>query len=358
VILTLEQIAALTPKSLDRLKSDDYRDTFQDALVGITFKDKVNSMSNEPVQPRPADSGIRRAAVPVEMQNSPEWEGEEPPAVVAPKAAVQPVAAAPATMKEWVYQPTSKDGVAIGGIQRFLFDPTLPNEDPKSLASQLTKAHTEATRALRLRKVEDTVSRAHEIAPPDKPYNEPKLLDPSQPNAAEINELTKQAVQNGVLSSLSLFQQRHPEYVRSESSAAALCRFVHNAGMSPANPESWEKAWAALRDVLQPEQPVAVAADEPAPVAVLPRVRASGTPTPIASGLSSVDSWSEYQEPMVITPKVAPMGQRLYTERELSLMPADNMKRLLANKAQAALINQSWDAIEQAKAQARTAARR
>jgi hypothetical protein len=316
--MNIQEISQLTPETLDRLTSDQYRAAFDDPTTGKEFVAKVNALEKAP-RPRRGAGSTRSAEAIIEQ--APATSGFDPSFDESPEAAaraaapaqpvaeVQPAAAAepkPATeLSIWRYQPQDAQGRNIGGEQVFRYDPTLPVDDPKSLASQLTKAHKSATIALRTRKAQEIIESAEKVA---TAYQEPKFLDPKDnPNAEQINQLTANAIKNATLSALNLFQQNNPAYVRSNENAAALINWVGKSGRDPGDAATWELAWTALKPYLEVEQPAApVQAPVPAaPIAEQPKAAAAAVPAPvraaavgISTGLSNADILhTDYAQP-------------------------------------------------------------
>jgi len=342
-----EDFSDMDARAYDGLPSDVEKE-YRRGPNKDAFIKRLDEIAGQPAQPRQSVRGTESAA-PAEFGFDPAF--DESPSDVAPKAsapAPAPVSTTPAaetrTRLVYEYQPRDpKTGAALGGLQKFYYyDPARSD-----LVPQLANAHSHATAALRSRRVEQVIEEARSIAPPT-PFQEPKLIDPaSNPNAEAINELTINAMKNGISSALNVFAQRHPDYIKSDASAAALCRFVHQAGLSPSDSVSWDRAWDALKNVLQPEQvavaTVATVAAEPAPA---PRARAANA-APIATGLSSADLTSDHQEPIRPVQLAVKNGQRFIIDGKAQILdvnawdrlPSETMRRALKNPANANAAN-------------------
>ena len=257
--MNIAEINQLTPESLDRLTSDQYRAAFDDAVTGKEFVAKVNALENAP-RPR-RGAGSTRSSEPV-IEQAPAPTGFDPSfdefpepraatAVAPAQPEAQPATKQPVTeelpQKIYSYQPVDKSGKPVGGLQSFKY------RTDAELIDALKKAHMNATVALRTRKAQEIIESAEKVA---TAYQEPKFLDPKDnPNAEQINQLTANAIKNATLSALNLFQQNNPAYVRSNENAAALINWVGKSGRDPGDAATWELAWAALKPYLEVEQP-------------------------------------------------------------------------------------------------------
>jgi hypothetical protein len=370
--MDLQEIAKLTRESVSRLTSDQYKAAFEDQTTGQQFAVKVNDIENAPrtaTRPRGSVRGEEASAPAAIVETSFDPSFDDQPA--APAAAVvesaQP-AAQPAALAElaiWRYQPKDAQGRAVGGEQVFKYDPTLPVDDPKSLASQLTKAHSNATTALKARKTQAVIDSVKEVA---TAYKEPTFLDPAQhPNAEAVNELTRNAIANGTLSALNLFKQNHPEFPMGEDTAAALVKWVGKSGRNPSDSQTWELAWQALKPYLAapaPEVPAPAPVVAPVAAATAAAAPAEPAPTrryPIATGLSSVDGGEDYTPAAPLNAGVK-NGVRLTIDGKTQVMdlrtwdrlPSDTQKRVLRNSANAAAVNAMYLAEDERKAAARS----
>jgi hypothetical protein len=217
----------LTAQQLDAMDSATYR-SHMEGPDSAAFIKRAAGLAATPVTRTMRTGESAPAPTPEQsFPNDPSWDGEnDGPSTPAQKAdaPAQPAAAAQPTTEPtlaiWRYQPRDSQGRNLGGEQVFKYDPTLPVDDPKSLASQLTKAHTMATIALRTKKVEQAIA---ELKPSDKRFEEPRLLAESEhPNAKALNELSEQALSSAVQAALSAFQQKCPDYKPSIGIGAAV----------------------------------------------------------------------------------------------------------------------------------------
>jgi hypothetical protein len=81
--------------------------------------------------------------------------------------------AAPGELAIWRYQPKDEQGRPVGGEQIFKYDPSLPIDDPKSLASQLTKSNMHATVALKAKRTQAVIDEVKKV---DSGYKPPVFL--------------------------------------------------------------------------------------------------------------------------------------------------------------------------------------
>ncbi len=371
--MNIQEINQLTRASLDRLTSDAYKEAFNDPTTGKQFAEKINALENAPrTAPAPRPNGRVRAdepvAAPAPTSFDPSFDDSPAPAAAAPAAtapapapaqpAAQPVATVPGELAIWEYQPTDKEGRPLGGVQRFKYDPRLPPSDPKSLASQLTKSNIHVRRMANERKIEAVIDSVKQVA---TGYKEPQFLTTDQhPEAAALNEITRNTIATGMQSAMNAFRLNHPEFVFGEANAAAMVAWVEKSGRSPVDAQSWELAWAALKPYISAEPAPTVAevpapaptpAPAAAPVAAVPAVRhASGVPT----GLSNADVFNE--EPIALAPKV--QGVRVVIDgktqvvdlRTWDRIPSDVQKRALRNSSNASAIDALYRAEDERKA--------
>jgi hypothetical protein len=193
-------------------------------------------------------------------------------------------------------------------------------------------------------------------------YSEPTFLTPEQhPNADAINELTRNAIVNGTLSAMNVFKQNHPEFVLGEANAVAMTRWVEKSGRSPADAQTWELAFKALKPHLATvevaAEPVAVepVVEVPAPAPAPAVRRANGVPT----GISNADTFNE--EPIAVAAKV--QGVRIVLDGKTQIVdlrtwdriPSDVQKRALRNQSNASAIDSLYRAADERRAAARGA---
>lgn len=351
--MNIAEINQLHHAGLGRLTSDAYKAAFEDPITGKQFAEKVNALesSPRPTAARPAGKvGRPEAATPASTSFDPSFDDAPAPAAAAPAPAPAQPAAVPGNLLVWEYQPVDKQNRPVGGLQRFKYDPRLPNEHPQSLASQLTKAHSCATTALKEKKTQEFI----ESVQPETEYREPQLLSISDhPEAAALNAITETAIANGVMSALNLFKANHPEFVLGEANAAAMTSWVAKSKRNPADGKTWEAAWQALKPYLLPDEAEATApAPAPAPVAA-PAVRTKSTAR-VGTGLSNADVFNE--EPVVAP--VAVQGVKLVIDGKAVVMDlrswerqsSDLQKRALRNASNASAIDALYRADENRKA--------
>jgi hypothetical protein len=373
--MNIQKINQLTHASLNKLTSEQYREAFNDEVTGKAFAAKVDAIENAPrpaAAPRP-NGRVRTdepAAAPAPSGFDPSFDESPAPAAAPAAAAPAPAPAQPAPAAEmpreqmsvWSYQPTDQQGRPLGGVQKFFYDPTLPPEHEKSLASQLTKSNIHVRRMANERKIQEVVNSVKQVA---SGYKEPHFLTTDQhPEAAALNEITRNTIAIGMQSAMNAFRQAHPEFVFGEANATAMVAWVEKSGRSPVDAQSWELAWAALKPYIAAE-PAPIVAQVPAPaptpgpaaapVAAVPAVRhASGVPT----GLSNADVFNE--EPIALAPKV--QGVRVVIDgktqvvdlRTWDRIPSDVQKRALRNSSNASAIDALYRAEDERKAAARS----
>jgi hypothetical protein len=375
--------STLTLEQINRMPSDDYAQHFNNA----EFRARVDFLESQPKQAPQPRQNDKAPAPAQDFSGDPSWsdtdevaaakaklapapKADAAPAQPAAPAATEQPAAEPKPLSIWRYQPTDSQGRKIGGEQVFRYDPTLPVDDPKSLASQLTKAHKSATIALRSKKLEQTIA---SISVSETPFEEPKLLDDSVPNAKAINDLTEQALGNAVSSALTVFQTRHPDYKPNNESAAALIQMVQKSRKNPADPNVWAECWATLKPLLE----VPVAASVPAPAPAVETKAAAAAPAPaaaaqsepvqpaigVATGLSNVDTFN-HEMPQIVPTTVA--GVKLVIDGKAQVMdlkswdrlPSDTQKRALRNPANARAVDALYERQQEAQAARRAQGRR
>jgi hypothetical protein len=345
------------------MTSDAYKEAFE-GQNGDEFRQRVSELENAPRTATRPRGNVRgeEATTPTPGMTSfdPSFDDQPAaaPAAAAPaQPASQPVATTPGQLLVWEYQPTDAQNRPLGGVQRFKYDPTLPATDPKSLASQLTKSNIHVRRMANERKIEAIIDSVKTVA---TGYSEPTFLTPEQhPNADAINELTRNAIVNGTLSAMNVFKQNHPEFVLGEANAVAMTRWVEKSGRSPADAQTWELAFKALKPHLATvevaAEPVAVepVVEVPAPAPAVRR--ANGVPT----GISNADTFNE--EPIAVAAKV--QGVRIVLDGKTQIVdlrtwdriPSDVQKRALRNQSNASAIDSLYRAADERRAAARGA---
>jgi hypothetical protein len=364
--LTIEQIQSLDRASLDRMTSDAYKENFDVNTNpnAAQFRAKIEAIENGPRTATRARGNVRgeEASAPAPTSGfDPSF--DDNPNTPAESAAVsaQPVpvpVVVPGELAVWTYQPTDREGRPLGGVQRFKYDPSLPVDDPKSLASQLTKSNVHAVRMAKERRVEAVIDEVKKV---DTGYKPPVFLTREQhPEFEALNAVTRDTINNGTQSAMNAFRQGHPEFVASESNAVALVKWVEKSGRNPVDAQTWEAAWQALKPYLAVEAPTPAATESvaevpapapaPAPVAAAPVRVAAGVP----SGLSDADAFNG-PDPFEVQPKV--IGVKLLIDNKVQTvtlqswerLSSDAQKRILRNSANAASIESLYTANDAAR---------
>jgi hypothetical protein len=334
----------LSKQQLDAMTSDQYKQNFE-GPNGDEFRQRVSELENAPrtaTRPRGNVRGDEVAPTPSMTSFDPSFD-DEPAAAAAPAAA--PAAAAPGALAIWRYQPRDAEGRPVGGEQIFKYDPSLPVDDPKSLASQLTKAHSYATTALKAKRTQAMLDDVKQVATGYKP---PVFLTADQhPEFEALNEVTRNTINNGTLSAMNSFRQAHPEFVANEDNAAAMVKWVEKSGRNPVDAMTWELAWTALKPYIAPEV-VVEAVSAPAPVAAPAPARvAAGVPV----ALSDVDQFND--EPVVVAAQVH--GAKIVIDGKAQIITlqawenqsSDFQKRVLRSQSNASQIEALYnDAVE------------
>ena len=357
----------LSKQELNAMTSDQYKQNFE-GPSGDAFRKRVSELENQPAATRPHGSvrGPEPAPTPATTFD-PSFDDDPnsgPSSAPAPAGAAevpaQPAAAAPAKLAEWRYQPLDSQGRKLGGEQVFRYDPNLPVDDPKSLASQLTKSNMHAVRMAKERKVAEVIDSVKQVATAFKAPTHLTIFE--HPEADKLNEMADNALANAALSALNFFKQSHPEFPRGEDNAAAMVRWVEKSGLNPGDGQTWEKAWMALRPYIAPElsapvvEAVAEVAPAPAPVAAIPapKRRVGGIPT----GLSNIDNTSTdepFVAPVVQGVKLVIDGKATMMDlRSWNRLPSDAQKRILRNATNASAIDALYRADDDRKAAARS----
>jgi len=368
----------LSHQQLNNMTSDEYKQNFE-GPNGDAFRARINELENgpRPAATRPAGNvrGDAPASTPGMTSFDPSFDNDPndgrssaAPAAAAPARGVrgrveqQPAAAPapaakPGALSIWRYQPKDKEGNPVGSEQIFKYDPNLPVDHPQSLASQLTKAHSYATTALKAKQMQAVLD---SVKAAETGYKEPTLLTVDQhPDADRLNAITMTAMTNAVDSAMSVFKQNHPEFPRGEANAAAIVKWVEKSKRNPADAQTWELAWQALKPYLLVASEVAAIA--PAPVVEQPVVEqpapvrvANGVP----SGLSEADVFNE--ELVEVAPKI--QGAKLVVDGKVQVMTLQAYERLASDVQRRILKNQSnasaIDALYNAEVERRKGGRR
>jgi hypothetical protein len=371
----------LTRQQLDAMTSEQYKENFQ-GPNGEAFRARINELENgpRPAATRPAGNvrGDDPTPTPGMTSFDPSFDNDpnDGPSSAAPAAApkargvrgrverpAQPAAAladapaqpaaAPAagTLAIWRYQPKDEQGRPVGGEQVFKYDPSLPIDDPKSLASQLTKSNMHATVALKAKRTQAVIDEVKKV---ETGYKPPVFLTADQhPDFEALNEVTRNTIANGTQSAMNAFRMAHPEFVACEDNAIALVKWVEKSGRSPVDAQTWELAWAALKPYLAvpvaaPVVEVPAPAPAPVPAAAAPVAATTRHALGAATGLSDADVFNV--EPVAVASKV--QGVKIVLDgkpqvldlRAWERMSSDVQKRILRSQSNASAIETLYGA--------------
>jgi len=373
VALTIEQIQSLDRASLDRMTSDAYKENFDAATNpnAAQFRARIEAIENAPRTATRVRGNVRgeEASAPTPTPGfDPSFDDSPNPPAAQPAAAVEP--AAPATVDESLpeliheYQPVDRNGRPVGGMQRFKY------RTDAELIEKLTKAHSASSARIRElsrnKKLEEIVA----AGPTAKNFTPSTEVPKTMEELAK--ELLEQRQQNFLLSvreALNNWQLGNPEwaekYRANPENAKSLVLAISRAGDDPSDPASYQRAFVAMRDFLEPLVTATVEVPAPAPVVAQPKVapvesttvtrRAVGVPT----GFSNADSTSDdlFVEPTKVAGVriVMPSGKtEVLTLAAYDRLSTDVQKRILKNGSNAAAI----EALTVAEDARRMAARR
>jgi hypothetical protein len=370
VALTIEQIQSLDRASLDRMTSDAYKENFDAATNpnAAQFRARIEAIENAPRTATRVRGNVRgeEASAPTPTPGfDPSFDDSPNPPAAQPAAAVEP--AAPATVDESLpeliheYQPVDRNGRPVGGMQRFKY------RTDAELIEKLTKAHSASSARIRElsrnKKLEEIVA----AGPTAKNFTPSTEVPKTMEELAK--ELLEQRQQNFLLSvreALNAFQLSADwAKYRSHANAESVVLAISRAGDDPSDPASYQRAFVAMRDFLEPLVTATVEVPAPAPVVAQPKVapvesttvtrRAVGVPT----GFSNADSTSDdlFVEPTKVAGVriVMPSGKtEVLTLAAYDRLSTDVQKRILKNGSNAAAI----EALTVAEDARRMAARR
>jgi len=310
------------------------------------FTAKIDALEGSPAQSSArATRTSEPAATPSQdFSGDPSWADSDedgPPVKAAAQPAAAEVPAAPVEGEElvWEYQP-EKNGKPIGGLQRFKY------RTKDELIEKLTSAYKAATVELKRRKAEALIEEVKSVA---TAYQEPKFLDPKEPNAEQINSLTSSAVKNATLSALHLFQLQHPSFQRGESNASVLIQWISRSGRDPGDAQTWTDAfdWAVSKNLLELVPAAAVPAVEqpkPQPAQAAPAAPVRRAIVPPPTGLSSVDGGDDIRSE-VIRPAAVVNGAQTFefdgkritlSPENIDRVPTSTLSRLMKSKSNCA----------------------
>jgi hypothetical protein len=362
-------MAKYTKAQVDTMTSEQYKENFNNDPEFRAYIDgEYNSAPNTAT--RPAGS-VRPADVQTPAQtfaNDPSWADEEQPAPVSaaaqPAAQPAPVAELPEKIHE--YQPVDRNGRPVGGKQVFKY------RTQDELIEKLTKAHSassarirELSRSRKLDEITDAGVTATKVPrPTDAVPATPEEL------AKELRSVRESNYALAIRVAVNTFLENCPEYAqryRSQENNESLILAVGRAADDETDPDSYMRAFAKLRDVMDPVMPAtapaaAVPAPTPAPVEQPKRAGPAIRPANanrIGTGLSSADSFNPEVE--AAPTKVAgvrlvmPNGQtKVMTLADWNKQSSEFQKRVLRNGSNAAQINALYDAEDQKRTAARS----
>lgn len=364
-------------QDLNSMTSDSYKAAFE-GPDGEAFRKRVMELENQPRQATQPAAGTRpanaRAATPGETSFDPSFADEEQPAPAAAPVAVEPAPAPaavvdPAELPERVheYQPLSRDGKKVGGLQRFKY------RTDAELIQKLTAAHMASSARIRELSRDRALEKITAAGSTEKNFTPSTEVPKTMEELAQ--ELIEQRQQNFLLSvreALNTFQLSVDwSKYRTNENAKSVVLAVERAGADPTDPQSYHDAFSRMRDYLEPiSQPVAAAPvaatvePTPAPVAAAsapaaPVVRPS-TVTRLGTGFSNADSTStndpfEAQPTKVVGVRIIDGGKTtVMTLGEWNKLASDTQKRILRSSQNSAQIEALYEAADAAKAAARS----
>jgi hypothetical protein len=371
-MLTVEQIQNLDRAGLNRMTSEQYKETFDDPTLGDAFRKRIDFIENSPkTAPTQRPNGRVRAdesvvSAPTPTTFDPSWDDSpNPPAVAAPAPAL--VAATEGEEKVHSYQPVDRNGRPVGGKQVFKY------RTDAELIEKLTKAHSASSARIRElsrdRKLDSIASAGK--APRTQPEKE--IPTTVEGLAAELRAQRESNFVLSVRAAVNEFQASvdWAKY-RSNENAQSVILAVERAGDDPTDPASYQRAFLNMQQFLEPVVPATAAATveptpapAPAPKAatpapVTPAVRPANTAR-IATGLSNADQTS-LEDPVFEQP-IKVVGVKLLIDGKSQVMDfrswdhlsSDSQKKILRNSANAAAINALYDAENERRAAARSA---
>ena len=375
--MDLQEIQKLNKKSLGRLTSDEYRAAFEDPQTADAFKQKVEELS----------------AATQFVDGDPEAQA---PVTSVPAAVPAQTAPASEEVKWYSYQPLSRDGKKIGGLQRFSYT------NDASLIAQLQKAHSNACAELfRIRQdralddigslpdgpskdvpltvaqprsltVEETVQ-VTRLRAEGKTLEAERIklaatlgIDPTE-LVSRINRTQEDSLRTAINTTIREWKRQTPDFYPCESNNKALIALIGKKGWSPTDPKSWSEAYNYLHEkdaLVTKDSPEAVAmqaiaAPEVQPVvqpAVPPAVQPAVQPAavsqpavPISTGLTRRNS----SDSRPVEATRATSDNFTYTLAEINAMPSAQYGKLVNNPRFAKYV----DELEARAAESRRSAR-
>ena len=356
--MNIQEINQLTKASVSQLTSEAYKEAFNDPTTGRQFAEKINALENAPQTPtatRP-HGNVRgpEPATPASTSFDPSFDDAPAPAAAAPAPApTQP--AAPGNLAVWEYQPADGQGRPVGGLTTIQVR-SISAERAPTIVGQPVDQGTLVRNDCVEGKEDSGVHRVCETR--GTGYREPALLSTfDHPEAEASMQMTQNAINNGVMSALNLFKQRHPEFVLGEANAVAMLKWVEKSGRNPADGQTWELAWKSLRPYLLDAEVQAAEVPAPAPKAAAPAVR-TNTTARVGTGLSNADTFND--EPVVAPATV--QGVKLTIDGKTVVMDlrswdrqsSDFQRRALRNPSNASAIDALYRADDDRKSAVRS----
>ncbi len=367
--MDLQQINQLTRESVARLTSEAYLEAFNSPDTGKQFAEKINTLENTPRaatgRPRGNVRGEESSAVTPTPGFDPSFDDQpnQPAAAVpaqpAAATSAQPAAASAAvdeSLPELVheYQPVDRNGRPVGHKQSFKY------RTQAELIEKLTKAHSDASAHIRElsrnRRLEEIAS-AGPTAKNVMPSTEvPKTMEELAKELLEQRQANYLLSVREALNTFRLSNKEWAKYSGDPENAKSLVLAISRAGDDPSSVESYTRAFAAMKDLLQPvvvAEPASTPAPAPAPVVAAPAVRTAPS-AGIATGFSNADSTSDdlFVEPTKVAGVkiVMPDGKtQVMTLAAYDRLGTDVQKRILRNAANANAVESLYLAEDAAK---------
>jgi hypothetical protein len=364
--MDLTQISNLTREAVSRMTSEAYLEAFNSPETGDAFRKRIDVIENSPHQATRSNGNVRgdeQPVQPVEQSFDPSFDDVPNDAAVsapAPVAAVEPAATEEELpILEHSYQPLSRDGKPVGGLQKFKY------RTQAELIEKLTKAHMASSARIRElsrdRKLDEIASGG---TPTKVPVPSNEVPETIEELATELRQVRESNYFLAVRAAIADFTASAGwNKYRSKENAESIVLAVTKAGDDPTDVASYHKALERMRDFIsevKPNAPVVAATVDPTPPPVVapvvvppaPAVRPSNVTRP-ATGLSNADILSSDSpiEPVVQANAGPNQG---WTFEKIEKLPTDQYRRIVRDPKMAQL----FDRILQAHEEKRAAARR
>jgi hypothetical protein len=363
--MDLTQISNLTREAVSRMTSEAYLEAFNSPETGDAFRKRIDVIENSPHQATRSNGNVRGAEQPaqsVEQSFDPSFDDVPNDAAVsapAPVAAVEPAATEEELpILEHSYQPLSRDGKPVGGLQKFKY------RTQQELINKLTAAHMASSARIRElsrdRKLDELASGGRATKVPVPSNEVPETIEEL---ATELRQVRESNYFLAVRAAIADFTASAGwNKYRSKENAESIVLAVTKAGDDPTDVASYHKAFAAMKAFIEPvAQPVVPATVDPTPEPVVAPVAAAATARTaqrvgIATGLSLQDGGDDYQpvEPVRSTVQGVKLiidgKAQVMTLRVWDSLPSETQRRVLRNNANAAAVNALYEAqaVEQA----------